>query len=349
MELLTMKPLVSILIPAYNAERWLGETLRSAVTQTWDRKEIIVVNDGSEDRTEDLARGFESAGVTVHTQRNQGAAAARNKAFSLCKGDYIQWLDADDLLAPEKISKQMHVAENARSNRVLISGEWARFIYRSSRARFIPTGLWCDLTPTEWLMRKMEQNTYMQTATWLVSRELTEAAGPWDTRLLGDDDGEYFCRVLLASKGVRFVPGAKVFYRDAGSASLSYRGASNRQLEAQWLSMEMHIRYLLSHDDSIRARKACNRYLQDWSVIFYPQRLDLFNKANEAALRLGGQVVPPRLSWKYELIRSAFGWPAARRAQLILSRLKWSVARSWDNTLFRIGIGRRAADPAVQT
>jgi len=57
---------------------------------------------------------------------------------------------------------------------------------------------------------QLGQNLYMQTATWLVSRELTEAAGPWDTRLLGDDDGEYFCRVLLASNGVRFVPEAKV-------------------------------------------------------------------------------------------------------------------------------------------
>ena len=53
----------------------------------------------------------------------------------------------------------------------------------------------------------------MQTATWLVSRELAEAAGPWDTRLLGDDDGEFFCRVLLASEGTRFVKESKVYYR----------------------------------------------------------------------------------------------------------------------------------------
>jgi GT2 family glycosyltransferase len=342
-----MKPLVSILIPAYNAERWLADTLRSAIAQTWERKEIVVVNDGSKDRTEELARSFESGGVTVHTQRNQGAAAARNRAFSLCKGDYIQWLDADDLLDAEKISKQMQLAEEAQSKQVLISGEWARFIYRSSRARFVPSGLWSDLAPAEWLMRKMEQNVYMQTATWLVSRELTEAAGPWDTRLLGDDDGEYFCRVLLASEGVRFAPGARVYYRDAGSASLSYRGASNRQLEAQWLSMEMHIGYLLSLDDSERARKACVRYLQDWSVIFYPQRLDLFGKADEAAQRLGGRVLPPRLSWKYDWIKSTFGWPAARRAQLTLSKLRWSAVRSWDSMLFRMAAGKQKAAPGV--
>jgi glycosyltransferase involved in cell wall biosynthesis len=342
-----MKPLVSILIPAYNAEHWLGDTLRSAVAQTWERKQIIVVDDGSKDETRRVAREFESFGVTVYTQKNQGAAAARNKAFSLCDGDYIQWLDADDLLNPEKISRQMQLAQELKNKRILISGEWARFIYRPSSARFIPSGLWCDLSPTEWMMRKMEQNVFMQTATWLVSRELTETAGPWDTRLLGDDDGEYFSRVLLACEGVRFVAGAKVYYRDAGPASLSYRGQSDRQLEAQLLSMNMHIRYLRSRDDSKRAREACIRYLQDWSGGFYPQRMDLFGSVKEMAEELGGKVAPPRLSWKYAWIRAAFGWRVARHAQLRLTLLKWSAIRAWDRTLFKVSSGRQSADIPV--
>lgn len=331
-----MKPLVSILIPAYNAGRWLGDTLRSAVAQTWDRKEIIVVNDGSKDGTERIAREFESLGVTTYTQKNQGAAAARNKAFSLCAGDYIQWLDADDLLNPGKISRQMQLAQELKNRRILLSGEWARFIYRPRSARFIPSGLWCNLSPTEWMMRKMEQNVYMQTATWLVSRELTEAAGPWDTRLLGDDDGEYFSRVLLASEEVRFVPGARVYYRDVGPTSLSYRGQSDRQLEAQWLSMGMHIRYLRSLDDSERARTACIRYLQDWSGAFYPQRMDLFGQVKAMAEQLGGKVAPPHLSWKYAWIRAVFGRHMARQAQLRLTKLKWLAIRKWDRMLLSI-------------
>ena len=70
----------------------------------------------------------------------------------------------------------------------------------STAREFVPTSLWSDLSPCEWLVRQMEENIYMQTATWLVSREVTEAAGPWDTRLLGDDDGEYFSRVLLRER-----------------------------------------------------------------------------------------------------------------------------------------------------
>jgi glycosyltransferase involved in cell wall biosynthesis len=87
-----MRPLVSILIPAYNAERWIADTIRSALAQTWEPKEIIVVDDGSQDRTFTIAQQFASKDVAVVTQRNQGAAAARNKALALSQGDYIQWL-----------------------------------------------------------------------------------------------------------------------------------------------------------------------------------------------------------------------------------------------------------------
>jgi glycosyltransferase involved in cell wall biosynthesis len=338
-----MKPLVSILIPAYNAEQWLSQTLQSAIAQTWDRKEIIVVDDGSKDGTLALARRFEADGVTVLTQPNQGAAATRNKAFSVCHGDYVQWLDADDLLGPDKLSRQMEAACESGNPRILISGEWASFMYRPGRAKFVPSGLWHDLSKAEWLMRKMEQNAYMQTASWLVSRELTEAAGPWDTRLLGDDDGEYFCRVLMASEGVRFVPGARVYYRQAGAGSLSYIGASDRKREAQLLSMKLHIGYLRSLDDSDRARTACVQYLQNWMVFFYPERLDLFRQAQEMARELDGTLEPPRFSWKYAWINRVFGWQLARRAQRSLPRLRWTLASYWDKMLYDLEQGKRPA------
>ena len=69
-----MKPLVSILIPAYNAEKWIAETIRSVIAQTWQRKEIIVIDDGSTDRTAEVARRFASKEVTVVSTENQGHA-----------------------------------------------------------------------------------------------------------------------------------------------------------------------------------------------------------------------------------------------------------------------------------
>src|SRR3954462_15159876 len=102
-----MQPLVSVLIPAYNAERWIADTLASALAQTWPRVEIVVVDDGSTDATLAIARRFASPSVEIVSQRNQGAAAARNRALAVSQGDYVQWLDADDLLAPHKLKTQM--------------------------------------------------------------------------------------------------------------------------------------------------------------------------------------------------------------------------------------------------
>lgn len=330
-----MKPLVSILIPAYNCEQWVADTLRSALAQTWTNREIIVVNDGSKDRTLDVVRQFETQGVRVVTQENQGAAATRNAAFRLAQGNYIQWLDADDLLSPDKIARQMEVIERTGSNRTLVSCGWSHFLYRYNRAKFIPTPLWRDLDRTEWLLCKMAQNLHMQTATWLVSRELTEAVGPWNTALLGDDDGEYFCRVLLASDGVRFVPGARVYYRTPGAGSLSYVGHSDRKRDAQWHSMKLHIGYLRSLEDSRRTRAACVTYMQNWLKFFHPERPDLVAQMQGVAHDLDGELQPPRLPWKYSWMGYVFGQQTASRAQFLLPRLKWSLLRACDRALFR--------------
>src|SRR6516165_1130699 len=131
-----MKSLVSILIPAYNAENWIAYTLQSAVEQTWPRKEIVVVNDGSRDGTAEVARRFAAANVKVVSTRNQGLSAAVNTAYRLCQGDYIQELDADDLLAPSKIEKQLTALRETDRPRTLLSGPRGYFYYSTTRAWF---------------------------------------------------------------------------------------------------------------------------------------------------------------------------------------------------------------------
>src|SRR5271170_7259166 len=123
-------PLVSILIPAYNAEEWLGYTLQSAIGQTWQRKEIIVVDDGSTDRTAEVARRLASKEVKVVSTENRGLSRAVNHAYQLCQGDYIQELDSDDLLSPDKIEIQLAALREGDSKRILLSSPWARFYYR---------------------------------------------------------------------------------------------------------------------------------------------------------------------------------------------------------------------------
>lgn len=327
------EPLVSILIPAYNAQEWIAATIESALQQSWPNKEVIIVDDGSKDGTFEVAKRFTSRGVKLFSKPNEGAAAARNKAFELSRGQYVQWLDADDLISSNKIAVQMAIAQQCGSKRTLISGAWAYFIYRPDKARFAPSALWDDLTPTEWVLRKWEHNAHMQTATWLVSRELTEAAGPWSTQQHVDDDGEYFFRVVLESDGVRFTPESKVYYRAANDNSLSKIAGSDRKKEAQLLGMELQIRKLRGIEDSPRARAAALKYLQTWLIHFYPERLDLVEQAQRLAAELGGKLETPSLRWKYAWIKPLFGYAVAKRAQMILPQMRWAFTRSWDKRM----------------
>jgi hypothetical protein len=325
-----MKPLVSVLIPAFNAEKWIADTLRSALAQTWPHKEIIVIDDGSRDRTLTIARQFEPQGVRVAVQSHQGAAAARNRAFSLSHGEYIQWLDADDLLAPQKIELQLKAAERFDDPRILLSCSWGRFLHRRSAAKFLPSPLWADLTPTDWLVASMGQNLYMPPMTWLTSRDLTLAAGPWNTDMHVDDDGEYFCRVLMASNGVRFVPQAAAYYRATGAGSLSQIGTSDRKLTALMKSMHLHVGYLLSLEDSPRTRAACLQYLQAWLSCFYPLRMDFLEESRALARQCGGELRLPEFPRKYAWINRLFGPRVARRVQVFAPPIRWAMGRFFD-------------------
>ena len=342
-------PLVSIIIPAYNAEKTIADTLRSAIGQTWQRKEVIVINDGSTDRTAEIARSFACKDLKVVFTENRGLSAAANHAFSICQGDYIQELDSDDLLAPDKIERQLAALREGDSKRILVSSPWAPFYHRTRTARFVQNSLWQDLSPVEWLLRKMQENLHMQNATWLVSRELAEAAGPWDTRLHYDQDGEYFARVLFASEGTRFVPGTGIFYRVMGSNRISYIGNSDKKKDSLLLSMKLHIRYLRSLEDSERVRRACLTYLQNWYHNFYPERPEIVAELQALAAQLRGHLEVPRLRWKYAWMKPIFGWKVAKRAQVTLPQLKASCVRHYDKAMYRLEAGRAAASLSVGT
>ena len=342
-----MKPLVSIIIPAYNAEHWIVDSLQSAVDQTWQRKEIIVVDDGSTDRTAEVARQFGSRGVTVVSTPNRGLSAAINHAMRLCQGDYIQELDADDLLAPNKIERQLAALREGESRKILLSSPWAPFFYRTRQARFVRNSLWQDLSPVEWLLRKMSEGIHMQNATWLVSRELSEAAGPWDETLHYDQDGEYFDRVLVASEGTRFVPETGIFYRASGTNSISYIGNSDKKKNSLFVSMKLHVQYLRSLEESERVRKACLTYLQVWYHIFHPSRPDLVVELQRLAGELGGHLRPPQLRRKYTWIEPFLGREAAVRAQMAFPQIKASLLRHFDKAMHKLESRRRTVHRAT--
>ena len=335
-----MKPLVSILIPAYNSERWLTETLSSATAQTWQHKEIIVVDDGSRDNTFEIAKRFEADNVKVVKQANGGAPAARNAALRLAQGDYIQWLDADDVLHPEKIERQLVRAGDDRNSRFLLTSAWGKFFFRTSGARFEPDSLWRDHTPVDWIVARLQDNVWMNPAVWLVPRSLTDAAGPWDSRLAssGDDDGEYVCRLAAASRGVRFVADARCYYRIGTVGSLNWNmETSAKSLESLLLSLQLTIGHLLAMEDSARTRQAALQHLRTLAGYFYGASEPYVARLTAIARSLGGEVPPPRANWKYRPFEAVMGPRATRvlirnwRATKLLTR------RNLDLCLHRLG------------
>lgn len=104
----SMNPLVSIVIPAYNAEKWIRQSIQSALGQTYSPIEVIVVNDGSTDGTVDEIRKFGDR-VSLIEGQHAGANACRNLLTQAARGDWLQYLDADDYLLPNKVSDQMHL------------------------------------------------------------------------------------------------------------------------------------------------------------------------------------------------------------------------------------------------
>lgn len=329
-----MKQLVSILIPAFNAEKWICECIESALAQTWPWKEIIVVDDGSKDRTYEIAIEYSSPLVQVVKQRNRGACAARNYALSLAQGDYIQWMDADDLLAADKIEKQLEGAEPGQCSEILMSCSWGQFLVCPERTRFAPSSLWEDLESVEWLFRKIDRNEWMAPETWLVSRKLMEQAGPWNEQLARDQDGEYFCRVLAGAKQVRFFPEARVFKRAGNPSGISSDfNLTDQKLESIFISLQFHVRTLLAAENSERTRSACLKLINRWLIYFYPEKYDLVERLHLLATKLGGELETPMLPMKYRWIQQAFGWTEAKKTQARLRAIKAIAVRNWEQLL----------------
>jgi glycosyltransferase involved in cell wall biosynthesis len=332
---MSVQPLVSILIPSFNAERWIKQTLESAIGQDYPRKELIIVDDGSTDRTLEIARTFESRSVRVITQPNVGAPAARNKALAHAQGEYIQWLDADDFLAQSKISNQIKELERVQSDGVMFSCPFAIFYHRWEKARLFQSRLCRDLTPSDYFFIKFSDDTYFQPSSWLVSRKLSDLAGPWWELRSPDDDGEYFCRVVAVSEGIHFVPEARCYWRVGGSGSLSGAWKRSRaHLEALFQTTVRSIEHYRKLEDSESTRAACVKFLQNRLIYFYPESPRIVKQISALAEELGGTISPPILKGKYRYIKAAFGWPAAKRCMFAFPGLKHSVERSWDHLMY---------------
>ena len=245
---------VSVIIPVYNAEVWLEPCLRSVTRQTHTDLEILIVDDGSSDDSAAIVSSVLDPRIRLLRQNNKGAASARNLGISEATGEFIQFLDADDLLEPDKIARQLHRLDFTLQDTVATC-QWIRFsespgdLGQSAEPQRMP-----DRPPLDWLIDSLSGGGMFQTACWLTPRVLIEKAGPWNESLTLHDDGEFFTRVLLRAAALRSIPEPLVYYRSVPS-SLSRQ----RSLAAATSSLHVsrsRANEMLAVDRSLRVRCA---------------------------------------------------------------------------------------------
>jgi glycosyltransferase involved in cell wall biosynthesis len=201
-------PNVSILIPCYNAERWVGQAIQSALDQTHADKEVIVVDDGSTDGSLDVIRSFGDR-IRCETGPNRGGNVARNRLLELAGGDWLQYLDADDYLEPSKIAAQVEAVENSRDIDV-IYGPITQEIWRDCVViQRVPLPISAPHDPWVLLAR-----WYLpQTGAPLWRRQAVVDVGAWKADQPCCQEHELYLRLLLANKRFQYSPTGGAVYR----------------------------------------------------------------------------------------------------------------------------------------
>ena len=202
------RPLVSILVPCYNAEAWIGQAIESALAQTWANKEIIVLDDGSTDGSLEIVRSFGDR-IRWETGPNRGGNIARNRLLELSSGEWLQYLDADDYLLPDKIERQLDSELRQHGADVIFSPSRLEHWKDGDliREEIVPLADYLD--PWVMLARWLLPNT----TTVLWRRQAVKEVGGWKSDQPCCQEHELYLRLLQAGKDFHFCKHAGAVYR----------------------------------------------------------------------------------------------------------------------------------------
>lgn len=291
-----LNPLVSVIIPCYRQGRFLGTAIESVLRQTYPAVEIIVVNDGSDDNTREVAEGFGSR-IRYVEQANGGLSSARNAGFQVARGEWTQFLDADDLIDPEKIESQV-AAARADSSVDIVYSEF-RFSdagLESMRDAKCVTDISSD--PFRLLAEKWERGLSIPIHCLLVKRTCLASSGGFDTNLPTHEDWDWHLRCALQRTKYLFVPGKTAVYRIHGE-NMSRDAARMRRGKLLCLQ-KLVVSRSLSREQRIFARE-----------VYIFERLSEIAKQNRQGTSLARMraLMPPvrgsmlfqRLLWRAEM------------------------------------------------
>ncbi len=309
--------LVSVIIPCFNAERWLKEAIDSCLQQTYTNIEILVIDDGSSDNSLEIIKTYGNK-VIWKSLPHQGGNHVRNYGFRLSKGEYIQYLDADDYLLPEKIARQVNFLEKTGAD--VVYGDW-RYKHHYSDGTSFLAPIQIAKTQTD-ILESLLANWWTAVASLLYRRSAVENSSGWDENLLAAQDRDFFLSVVMNGAKVVYQPGCYAVYRRYGNVTVSTYSKS-RWIECQNLVLQ----------------KAQNRLAQSKKLTLkyrYALALSYFELARES-LKVDYSIYPlflektlilsPDFKHKskhitYNLIQNILGFRHTERIFLLLSSIK---------------------------
>ena len=309
---------VSIIIPLHNAESFISEAIDSCLNQTYTSIEVIVVENGSNDGSWNIISNYKDSRISCFQIEASSATVARNFGYLKSVGDYIIFLDADDVLVPNKIELQL-AALSAKPEGWIASCAWAKFKTNTKEAIITPQKVWNIQNPIDWCLQSWMGGGMMALSGWLMPKAVIEKAGLWDERLSLHDDGEFICRVLLASKGNVFVENTVVYYRQQDN-SLSRDHTSKKAAESALLVYKSYQKQILKFQDSKLTRRALARNFSRFIYEYYPAHAQSIKEAYREINELG--VKPPLVgSPSFKLIQRIVGFKLAMRLTSIKRNL----------------------------
>ena len=312
---------VSVLIPCFNAERWIGAAIESVYRQTWDDVEIVVINDGSTDNSLAEINRQKSPRMKVLDQPNRGQTTTFNRALSECSGAFVQYLDADDALEQDKIRNQMIRLEHNPD--CVATSSW-RVISSSSAVDFVDpapvkAGPFGERVPIDWLVENWwDGGGMMYPAMWLIPMDIVRRAGAWLEDITLMNDTEYFTRVVLTARAVLLCPESLCYYRK-GHPSLS--GVKTpRAWRSYFDVVELCVDRLLAVESSDRTRRVASFLWQRFANSCYPYQRALGSEGQRRAELLHTDRLSLPGGRYYNLISAILGWKIARSLQVLSGR-----------------------------
>jgi glycosyltransferase involved in cell wall biosynthesis len=310
------QPLITIITPCYNSQEYLRETINSVLKQTYRNFEWILVNDGSSDKTEDIILGIEDDRIKYLYQENKGQCAASNLGLSHSKGQFIKFLDSDDLLNATHLE---NLVKCIVDDETLVSCAWGKFYNDDvDTFRLFPEKVSRNLNSLEWIKTSISQRYDMMAAwIWLIPKPIIYKSGMWDETLTLNNDFDFSIRLLINSKNVVFCSNAILMYREL-TQSLS-KSASYAAFCSAVKSNLIGVENILRLSSDLSTKQLCADRLQDWVYQCYPKYIDLVLILETKIQSLGGSKIKIEGGNLFKLCALIFGWKFAARLRFLLN------------------------------